>query len=538
MKPVRESADSPSMDAGNEAAPDVLSSVPVALRSAPRISRFWPFDDEEETTAFKSVEAEVTYRLGKDETAQDLKAYEALNGQSVAALLATLEKLKAKALVETLIGRFDHATGVNRPRLWVAFSCVQYKGWGTGEDTIKTEIAEMRKNNEGDQADEMLAYKNQPAAAAAAAPAAAPAADASGEKKADETKAADKDAAAGTGSTPGKLTTEKYALSNNVVQVVKESDAAKTLKIEESPAFYVRKVLESVKIDYDDFYKNFTTISFFGCQISPAIHKDFAAVLQKIEADYSKDKSAKEAGQALGVKSVGGSRDYPTSAAFSMHLVGMAVDINYTDSPFIGASSSDIFGRAGLLIDGTIYSYDETTRTYEQFAPIQKAIVAYFQLLDDAAKLEEKLKSPDTTKWPLGKGDKLALAKSWEGMTADLAKKQIQADLSFIAKRWERKEDQVKQHGFLGVSKELVEAMTKNNATSWGGGGYGDIMHFDMRTQGKGATINSGFATYKAAKTKEAKDAYAAESEEDRKTRRDAEKAAAEEKAKAKKAKK
>lgn len=118
-------------------------------------------------------------------------------------------------------------------------------------------------------------------------------------------------------------------------------------------------------------------------------------------------------------------------------------------------------------------------------------------------------------------------------MAVDLAKKQIQADLTHVAGRWQRKEDQVKQHGFLGVSKELVEAMTKGNATDWGGGGYGDIMHFDMRTQGKGATINSAFAKYKEKKKTEAQDKYTAEGEEAPKTRRAEEKKAAEEKAKA-----
>lgn len=523
MKPEREPAIPYSVDPASEAMANALSPVPVALRSVPQVSRFWPFDNDEENLAFKSIEAEVNYRIGKPESGQHQKAYQALNGQSVTAMLATLDKLKPAGVVGKLIGNFSNATGVNRPRLWIAIMIVQYKGERTADDMkaiLKTEIAEMRLANEGDQADQLLAFAKQ------------------NEPESDAPAAGTPQPAVATPAEPETFTPEKFPLSNTLVRIVEENDEKKTLKVEESPAVYVRKVLESVKINYDDFYSNFTTIKFFGHQVSPAIHKDFAATLKKIEKDYSQGKQVEKAGQALGIKSVGGSRDYPTSAAFSMHLVGMAVDINYTDSPFIGSSSSDIFGRAGLLIDGTIYSYDEKSRTYEQFEPMQKAIVAYFQLLDDTTKLEEKLKSPDTTRWPLGKKDKLALAKSWEGMTPDLAKKQIQADLTFIAKRWERKEDQVKQHGFLGVSKELIETMTKGNATNWGGGSYGDIMHFDMRTQGKGATINSAFAAYKAAKTKEAKDAYTAEGDEARRSRRETEKAAAKEKAKAKKTQK
>jgi hypothetical protein len=348
---------------------------------------------------------------------------------------------------------------------------------------------------------------------------------------------------AGATAEPERFNLKAFPLSDKAAVIIKESDKDETLRVEEPPTVYVRNVLQSVNINYDDFYKNFTTISFFGHQVLPVIHKDFAVVLKKIEQDYAQNKTPKEAGEALGIKSVGGSRDYPTSAAFSMHLVGMAIDINYTDSPYIGASASDVFGRAGLLIDGTAYSYNENARTYEQLSSMQQVLLAYFALLDDPTKLEEKLQAPVKTAWPISKETKtLALAKSWEGVPAALAKQQIQTDLSFIAKRWERTEEQIKKHGFLGVSKELVATMTKGRATDWGGGGYGDMMHFDMRTQGKGATIHQAFRTYEAAKKKEGHAKYEAEAPEARKARRDAEKAAAEKaaakKAKAKKAKK
>jgi hypothetical protein len=746
--------------------------VAVSTHAEERVSGFWPFDGEEEL-AFKSVDAEVKHRLGKNETAEDQKAFAALNGQSAGAMLKTLEKLKADGLVGTLIGRFDHATNVNRPRLWVALSCVEYKGWGGAEESLKTELAQMRAAGEGAQADEMLAYRNAntaggkvadvtatPAAEKQEEKKAAPAKGAAGvvekikkeygeyitdaskkydiseqtivaviateskgvadassgaayglmqvtkgtwegtrkvdealkeydfdtywkdphvnilfgasvlksnmksmgvksddpnsarlaivaynaglgtvkaaiaaakeggsatpeadclkpeylkpaikstgihsyyltgsghksnskikEVKKDESKktvvvpvegatleqaeeeavnlkykevsqypdkvsdymaaqttnapAGDKEASgdkeagsavAPASAEPEKTTLQSYKLSDKNVELVKESDEKETLSLSESPATYVRNALKG-KIDYDAFYKEFTTVKFFDHTISPPIHKDFAATLKKIETDYAKDKTPKAAGETLGIKSVGGSRDYPTSAAFSMHLVGMAVDINYTDSPFIGSSSSDVFGRAGLLIDGTAYSYDETSRTYEQLSTMQKAITAYFALLDDDKKLEEKLKSASKTKWTVSKSTKhLALASSWEGMAVDLAKKQIQTDLTHVAARWERTQEQIKKGGFLGVSKELVDTMTKGNATHWGGGGYGDMMHFDMRTQGKGAVINAAFNDYKKKKTEEAHKKYEDEGPEARKTRRAAEKAAAEEKAKA-----
>lgn len=93
-------------------------------------------------------------------------------------------------------------------------------------------------------------------------------------------------------------------------------------------------------------------------------------------------------------------------------------------------------------------------------------------------------------------------------MTVPLAMAQIRDDLQHVAACWERKEDQVKQHGFLGVSKELVDTITKDKATDWGGGSYGDMMHFDMRTQGRGAIINKAFNEYKLTKVETAKNRY------------------------------
>jgi len=512
--------------AGAQSSQGRAAPVAISAHSRPRVSGFWPFDADAEP-AFDSVEGEVKYRLDKNETGEDEKAFKALNGQSVAAMLSTLEKLKADGLVGTLIGRFDHATGVNRPRLWVALSCVQYKGWGGAEESLKTELAQMRAAGEGAQADEMLAHRNPNPVSGTLASVTPPAGAAAG-----AVESATPEAAAPAAAGSDKMKTETFTLSNREVEIVKESDDAKTLRVAESPAVYVKNAFEGTGIDYEDYFKNFTTITFFGHTVAPAIHKDFGEALRKIERDNSKDKTPKEAGDALGVKSVGGSRDYPTSAAFSMHLVGMAVDINYTDAPFIGSSASDVFGRAGLLVDGTAYSYDEKRRTYDEFSTIQKALVAYFALADDDAKLEEKLKSPAKTDWPVT-NKKLALAKTWDGTAADVAKKQIEADIKFLAGRWQRTEEQVKKNGFLGVSKDLVEAMTKDNATDWGGGGYGDIMHFDMRTKGKGATINSAFNKYKGKKKTQAEEAYTAEGDEARKTRREAEKKAAEEKKKA-----
>jgi len=70
-------------------------------------------------------------------------------------------------------------------------------------------------------------------------------------------------------------------------------------------------------------------------------------------------------------------------------------------------------GRAARGVNGgTAYSYDAKKRTYDEFSMIQKALVAYFALADDGAKLAEKLKSPAKTDWPVT-NKKLARAKGF-----------------------------------------------------------------------------------------------------------------------------
>lgn len=61
----------------------------------------------------------------------------------------------------------------------------------------------------------------------------------------------------------------------------------------------------------------------------------------------------------------------------------------------------------------------------------------------------------------------------------------------------------MKSGGFLNLKKELVTGM----GLDWGGG-YGDMMHFDMRNRGVGRKVNQARLGYEREKEKEAEAEY------------------------------
>ena len=75
---------------------------------------------------------------------------------------------------------------------------------------------------------------------------------------------------------------------------------------------------------------------------------------------------------------------------------------------------------------------------------------------------------------------------------------------------WQRtkkkQKEAIQQTGFMDLSKELVEGMKMD----WGAA-YGDIMHFDLRDQGRGQEIQAAVRRYLAQKKKESKEQWAAE---------------------------
>lgn len=288
-------------------------------------------------------------------------------------------------------------------------------------------------------------------------------------------------------------------------------------EIEESPAEYTGGILKKAFGDsYDPktWFSSFATITFLGVPFNAPIHTDLATHLKGVEGKflgkYGTPEKAREK-LKLSTESIKGGRKEPTSAAISMHLFGLAVDLNYTANPFISSSANPVFNAAGLLVNGKKAAFKGRMK-YAALSDLDKTLETYFSYIDEKNKaaLEERLKNAPDEKWTEGSGKKKT-EKTWKGMTVEDAVKQIKTHLDIVAGRWQRtktdpKNDQkgtIQKGGFMDLSQELVEGMDLD----WGGS-YGDIMHFDLRDRGTGKKIHQAIGPYLKDKRDEAAKKY------------------------------
>jgi hypothetical protein len=307
---------------------------------------------------------------------------------------------------------------------------------------------------------------------------------------------------------------EHFGLSTNAVVVVKGQKAGKDTagmaQITADPATYCAEILRDAKIDPVEWYNSFTSdVQFLGRAVRDPIHADLAEHLRSIEAQLVEtyggpDKSAAVAGKALKLRDeeIIGARDHPTSAAVSMHLFGLALDVNYTANPFVGRGKKEkeVLSNAGLLITGKPVGFGEME--YDDLHQLNSVLVEYLSYLDDH---KSGGKKPTLE-------DRLALAtkKPWAGLNKEDALALIKSDLEKISAVWQRTKksqaEAIQKTGFMDLSKELVEGMKM----SWGAA-YGDMMHFDLRDQGRGRDIQKAVRRYLDRKKEAAKEQYSAE---------------------------
>jgi hypothetical protein len=294
------------------------------------------------------------------------------------------------------------------------------------------------------------------------------------------------------------FTPEHYQMSEKAYAVTKGSKIFRP--VTESTAEILRLAGE----DPDTWYDNFTSgRSFLGANIRDPIHIKLAEHLGKVEAELAREYGGgdpAEAGRKLGVdEEIIGARDHPTSASISMHMFGLAIDVNYTANPFVSASANDIFGRAGELVHGRKAAW-KSRMSYAQLSELDKTLEDYFALLDDPAALKAKLR--DATG-------------AWKDMGGDVeqAKRQIEHDLSGpvvrekrgrksvvvdrggVGARWNRGSGKqlavIRKGGIMDLPPELVRGLKLD----WGAS-YGDNMHFDMRNTPLGKKILAAIRTY------------------------------------------
>ena len=129
------------------------------------------------------------------------------------------------------------------------------------------------------------------------------------------------------------------------------------------------------------------------------------------------NKDPKVAGDNLHLnvnEDIKGSRKVSATAAVSMHMFGLAVDMNYTHNPYLlsrGAPPQDVFERAGQLVKGDQLKkrekvsykfgmYKDINAEYQMVSDANAVIVEYFSLADPAneQQLTDKLDHA-TGKW-------------------------------------------------------------------------------------------------------------------------------------------
>jgi hypothetical protein len=286
--------------------------------------------------------------------------------------------------------------------------------------------------------------------------------------------------------------------------------------IKEAPADFLPAIVKrAIGTSGNNWFNNFTRISFLGRKFKEGqyIHAEFAKVLKEVEKKFAElyggaTKDAAIAGNFLlgrdndkyDVKKEGlsGSRKTSATATFSMHMFGLAVDVNYLRNPFIEAGDINIVNKvavnAGLLVDGAAPEKYFHGMGYDGINKLDKLLEKYFDLTGKPTILQQKLKDNNSS--------------AWKDETVDTAAKKINNDLKTLAKKLARGDNKeiIKKGGILDLPKEFVEGMIKAGL-NWGGF-YGDMMHFDMRDTGVGKKIDAERKKYQAEKNAAAKKKY------------------------------
>jgi N-acetylmuramoyl-L-alanine amidase len=320
-----------------------------------------------------------------------------------------------------------------------------------------------------------------------------------------------------------------HPLSNQriVVATKKGKKGSKAyVAIMESPSVFVPQILRlaakiagdqkkgeiTAKLNPDRWFTHFTRsialpdgktgdLTFLGRKLNGGqyIHVELAKSLRQIEEQFVKELKAspKDAGDILLKKSderMAGTRAISSTAKYSYHMFGLAVDINYLGNPFIQSSGIEAINNAlknaASLMNTEIITYEHGTNgkfkdRFDYVQAIDSLLEQYFGLLDNQTELERYRSN----------------SSEWRTRSIEDAKTRVQKDLDWLSGALERRDtkdykrkDYFKKHTILNFDKRFVLGM-EQRGLYWGGH-YGDMMHFDMRNTGVGAYIRQGIKQY------------------------------------------
>jgi len=250
------------------------------------------------------------------------------------------------------------------------------------------------------------------------------------------------------------------------------------------------------KLDPAMWFKKFTRITFLGRPLKKGqyLHLEMAKLLKAIESEMVKKYGgdAKSVGDMLLNKSnegIAGSRLVSSTATFSMHMFGLAVDVNYLGNPYIQTQNdikalNNVLKNAALLMNKQVLVYKQGYEKdkFDKVQQLDAMLEKYFSLLDAPAELERLVQ--------------VSSSSEWSGLSGADAMKKIQKNLNNLAGLLARgdEKDYFKKHAILDFDKRFVLQM-EELGLNWGGH-YGDMMHFDMRTTGVGIYIEKARLAY------------------------------------------
>jgi len=300
-------------------------------------------------------------------------------------------------------------------------------------------------------------------------------------------------------------------LYDKKIEVASAGDKKKGMAviIEEAPSIFLPKIIVMArdialkeqkdslveKLDPTTWFKKFTRINFLGRSLhkDQYLHLEMAKLLKVIENELVKKYGgdAKSVGNMLlnnSNEGIAGSRLTSKTAIFSMHMFGLAVDVNYSGNPYIQSPNdiralNTVLKNAALLMNEPVLVYDKNyfkkhgpESNFDTVQQIDAMLEKYFSLLDMPERLSSYLKASYSSS-------------EWHGLSAADARTRIQKNLNNLAGFLSRNKNYFKKHGILDFDKRFVLQMTEQRRLDWGAS-YGDMMHFDMRSSGVGKYIN------------------------------------------------
>ncbi len=311
----------------------------------------------------------------------------------------------------------------------------------------------------------------------------------------------------------GKIVVAKLPANKKQREKAKKTGGA-YVEIKESPSVFLPEIIRrakdkalkdkkndlAAKLNPDEWFNQFTRdFTFLGRRLKSGqfVHLEMAKLLKAIETKFTNDlviSDAKKAGDVLlknSPEGISGSRLTSSTATFSMHMFGIAVDVNYLGNPYVEEGDiqavNNVLKNAAALMNAELLTYRKHEKgkfadRYDYIQALDDTIENYFKLLDDLVALERYLQS--------------AQSSDWRGLSVKKAREKIQKNLDNLSGLLARKDykDYFKKHAILDFDKRFVTGMEKMGL-HWGGD-YGDMMHFDLRNTGVGYYIEKARKEY------------------------------------------